>query len=55
MACNKGLLRLLAEEIVEVSNLSKTDYELLKALELPMCSKVSKPTILVSWRKHAIG
>ncbi|CAI9765399.1 unnamed protein product [Fraxinus pennsylvanica] len=55
MASYKVLVRLLAEEIVKVSKLSKTDYELLKALELPMGSKVSKPTLLVSWRKSAAG
>ncbi|CAI9765398.1 unnamed protein product [Fraxinus pennsylvanica] len=55
MASYKGLVCLLAEEIVKVSKLSKTDYELLKALELPMGSKVSKPTLLVSWRKSTVG
>ncbi|CAI9759581.1 unnamed protein product [Fraxinus pennsylvanica] len=51
----KAWLRLLADDIVKVSKLSNTDHEFLKALELPLVSKVSKPTLFVSWRKPAVG
>lgn len=46
---------LLAEGIDQVTKLSKTDYEILKVLELPICAKVSKLTLLVSWRKPDAG
>ncbi|XP_022852508.1 uncharacterized protein LOC111374112 [Olea europaea var. sylvestris] len=51
----KVWLCLLVGEIVKVSKLSKIDNELLKALEVPMSSKMSKPTLFVSWRKPADG
>ncbi|CAI9756943.1 unnamed protein product [Fraxinus pennsylvanica] len=51
----KAWLLLLAKDIVKVSKLSNTDHEFLKALELPVVSKVSKSTLFVSWRKPATG
>lgn len=44
-------LSLLVEGMVGDTKLSKIDHETLKALELPICPKVSKPTLLVPWRK----
>lgn len=44
-------LSLLVEGMVGDTKLSKIDHETLKALELPICPKVSKPILLVPWRK----
>ncbi|CAI9756903.1 unnamed protein product [Fraxinus pennsylvanica] len=51
----KAWLRLLVEDIVKVSKLSNTNHEFLKALELLVVSKLSKPTLFVSWRKATAG